>query len=73
MQRCINQVFRSNIRLPAEMRGGKGDCTTCTTDEANKNCSGFYPIAIFTFEVKEVVHELERKTISERVVYSTAI
>jgi hypothetical protein len=58
MQRCINQVFRSKIRLPAEMRGGKGDCTICTPDEKNKNCPGFYPIAIFTFEVKEANREV---------------
>jgi hypothetical protein len=40
------------------MRGGKGDCAVCTTDEKNKNCPGFYPITIFTFEVKEANREV---------------
>jgi hypothetical protein len=58
MQRCINQAFRPKLRLPPEMRGGRGDCTTCTSDEDNKRCPGYYPIQIFTFEVKGVANAI---------------
>ena len=49
--RCLHQVFKSKTHLSAFLRGGKGDCSVCTTDDKNKNCPGFYPIAVFTQEV----------------------
>jgi len=34
------------------MRGGRGDCAVCVTDEKNKECAGYRPIAFFVFQVK---------------------
>jgi len=48
------------------MRGsGRGDCFVCTTDDKNKECAGYCPIALFEFEVKGAINELERKTLSK--------
>jgi hypothetical protein len=52
MQKCLHQIFRTKIRLPPEMRGGRGDCAVCVTDEKNKECAGYRPIAFFVFQVK---------------------
>lgn len=73
MKKCLHQIFRTKIHLPPEMRGGRGDCSTCTTDEANKNCVGFYPIALSIIEIKEVANELEREEISQGVVFAATV
>jgi len=47
---CLHQAFRPTIYIKPEI--GYGDCTKCTPDEKNKECKGYYPITIQTFEVK---------------------
>lgn len=47
---CINQVFRPKIYVPVE---GIGNCMKCKKDEANRECNGYSPITLTTFNVKE--------------------
>jgi len=67
MQRCLHQIFRSKIHLPPNMRAsGYGDCFVCTTDENNKWCAGYRPIALFEFEVKGETNELGREKVQSK-------
>ena len=47
---CINQVFRPKINVPVK---GIGNCMICKQGENNKQCKGYSPITLTTFNVKE--------------------
>ena len=55
MTRCVHQVFRPYFGLPLDMRVGlkRGDCTICTTDERNKECTGYCPVHIHELQVEK--------------------
>jgi len=51
MKRCFYQVFRPEWRF---YKDGWGDCPVCKRDkENNRNCVGYEPIIITTFDVVE--------------------
>lgn len=56
LERCVHQVYKQGIMsLPKDMRKeGYGNCKTCTYDPIkNKNCLGYSPIKVHTFEVED--------------------
>lgn len=51
--RCINQIVETKEYIPSYIRPkGCGDCTTCITDEENKNCSCYFPIKLIIYDSK---------------------
>ncbi len=46
---CLRQFIRPKERPMVE---GVGDCTTCVTDEKNKNCKMYYEITIDYLELE---------------------
>ena len=51
IERCIRQVFRPEIYTNVRPDGW-GDCYHCKYDPVkNKQCAGYYPIKVATFDV----------------------
>ena len=50
---CLHQFIRPNNEVKVAPPNGYGDCSICKTDVKNKNCKGYCPITVSTFEVKE--------------------
>jgi hypothetical protein len=51
---CLNQLFRPDTSIPSWMRAhGMGDCTKCKRCKKNMKCSGYTPVALIKFEVKD--------------------
>jgi len=47
---CINHLFRPEYAFEQE---GWGDCQKCVSNKDNKNCAGYTPVVVTTYEVKE--------------------
>lgn len=47
---CINQLFKPKMYVPVK---GIGNCMICETDKDNRNCKGYSPITLTTFNIKE--------------------
>jgi len=50
---CVNQIFRPHNSAKGLNQEGAGDCTVCTNNKDNENCSLYTPISLTIFEVKE--------------------